>query len=61
MFSALKLGDLNPERLPVGKKNLSSIANMVAKRLAAIPRSVAVRYWHHAVLHLFSYLYFERL
>ena len=61
MFAALKLGDLNPDRLPTGKKSLSHVAEMVRSRLAAIPRSVAVRYWHHAVLGLYGYLYYERL
>ena len=61
MFAALKLGDLNPDRLPTGKKSLSHVAEMVRSRLASIPRSVAVRYWHHAVLGLFGYLYYERL
>ena len=61
MFAALKLGELNPERLPTGKKSLTHVANMVAARLAAIPRSVAIRYWHHAILGLYGYLYFERL
>ena len=61
VFAALKLGELNPERLPTGKKSLSHVANMVGTRLASISRSVAVRYWHHAVLGLYGYLYFERL
>ena len=61
MFAALKIGDLNPERLPTGKKSLRHVADMVATRLSAIPRAVAVRYWHHAVLNLYGYLYFERL
>ena len=61
MFAALKFGELNPERLPTGKKSLTNVANMVGARLAAIPRSLAVRYWHHAVLNLYKYLYFERL
>ena len=61
MFAALKLGDLNPDRLPTGKKSLSHIADIVRNRLTSIPRSVAVRYWHHAVLGLFGYLYYERL
>ena len=61
MFAALKLGELNPERLPTGKKSLMHVANMVAERLSAIPRSVAIRYWHHAILGLYGYLYFERL
>ena len=61
MFAALKLAELNPDRLPTGKRNLSNIADMVCKRLASIPRSVRVRYWHHAVLGLYGYLYFERL
>ena len=61
MFAALKLGDLNPERLPTGKKSLTHIAEIVRSRLASIPRSIAVRYWHHAVLGLFGYLYYERL
>ena len=34
---------------------------MVGQRLAQIPRSVTARYWHHAVLSLFGYLFYERL
>ena len=61
VFSALKLGDLNPERLPTGKRSLTHIANMVGTRLESIPRSVAIRYWHQAVLNLYGYTYFERI
>ena len=61
VFAALKLGDLNPNRLPTGKKSLSNIADMVGSRLSAIPRSVAIRYWHHITLGLYGYLYYERL
>ena len=34
---------------------------MVGERLAAIPREVRIRYWHHAVLGLYGYLYYQRL
>ena len=61
VFAALKLGDLNPERLPTGKKSLSNIADMVGKRLAEIPQATRIRYWHRSVLSLYGYLYFERL
>lgn len=61
VFAALKFGDLNPDRLPTGKKSLSHIADMVGKRLKEIPRSLAARYWHKAVLEHFGYLAFERL
>ena len=61
VFAALKFGDLNPDRLPTGKKALTNIVEMVAKRLSNIPKSVAVRYWHHAVLNHYGYLCFERL
>ena len=61
VFAALKLGDLNPQLLPTGKKSLSHIADMVATRLAAIPRHVATSYWHHVVPNLYGYLYFKRL
>jgi len=60
-FSALKWGDLNPQRLPTGKKGLNHIAEMVGKRLKEIPRSVVVRYWHHAVEKHYDYLCFERI
>ena len=33
-FSALKLGDLNPERLPTGKKSLSHVTDLVGRRLS---------------------------
>ena len=59
VFAAIKLGDLNPERLPTGKKSLSHVADMVGARLAQIPRSIRIRYWHHSVLSLYGYLYFE--
>ena len=42
VFAALKLGDLNPNRLPTGKKSLNNLAEMVGSRLAAIPRSVVI-------------------
>ena len=61
VFAALKLGDLNPERLPTGKKALSNVADMVGARLTAISKSEAIRYWHAAVPSLYGYLYFERL
>ena len=61
MFGALKFGELNPDKLPTGKKSLRHIADMVGQRLSAIPKSVAVRYWHRAVLGLYGYLYYERL
>ncbi len=34
---------------------------MVGEKLAQIPKSVAVRYWHRAVLSLYGYLFFGRL
>ena len=61
VFAALKLGDLNPLKLPTGKKSLSNLAEMVHGRLSTIPRSVAIRYWHNVVLSLYGYLYFEKL
>lgn len=60
-FSAIKFGDLNPERLPTGKKSLGNIAEMVRRRLSEIPRSVATMYWHHALAKHYGYLYFEKL
>ena len=60
-FAAIKLGDLNPDRLPTGKKSLSHIADMVGKRLAEIPRSIVIRYWHHAMEEHYGYLSFNRL
>ena len=34
VFAALKLGDLNPLKLPTGKKSLSNVAGMVCGRLS---------------------------
>jgi hypothetical protein len=42
-------------------RSLTLLADMVMEKLQKIPRSVAIRYWHHAVLHLYGYLCFERL
>ena len=61
VFAAIKFGDLNPERLPTGKKSLGHIADMVRRRLSEIPRSVATRYWHHALEKHYGYLCFEKL
>ena len=60
-FSALKLGDLNPEKLPTGKKSLTHVTDLVARRLSQIPKETVIRYWHHIVSNHFGYLYFERL
>lgn len=61
VFAAVKLGELNPERLPTGKKGLTNIANIVGQRLSAIPRATRIRYWHHCALNLYDYLCFRRL
>ena len=42
-------------------RSLTHIADMVGYRLSQIPRAVAKRYWHHAVLGLYGYLYYERI
>ena len=42
-------------------RSLTNLADMVGTKLAAIPRSVIIRYWHSAVLSLYGYLYYERL
>ncbi len=42
-------------------RSLHHLAAMVKTRLEAIPRSLAVRYWHRAVLGLFGYLCYELL
>ena len=34
IFAALKLGELNPEKLPTGKKSLSHVTDLVARRLS---------------------------
>ena len=61
VFAALKFGDLNPERLPTGKKSLSHVADMVGKKLSSLPRSTTVRYWHNAILEHYGFLWFQRL
>ena len=55
------IGELNPERLPTGKKSLANVAEMVRSRLASIKRSVAISLWRPACLSLYGYLYYERL
>ena len=61
VFAALKLGELNPERLPTGKKGLTNLCNMVGNKLTSITRSTRIKYWHESVLNLYAYLYYERL
>ncbi len=61
LFAGLKFGELNPERLPTGKKSLHNVGNLVGNRLRQIPRATRVRYWHRTTLELYNYLYFKRL
>ena len=77
LFAALKFGELNPERLSMGKKvgtvftriltaiflfkALHNVGDIIGERLNQIPRSTTIRYWHHACLQLFHYLYFKRI
>ena len=42
-------------------RSLSYIVDMVGQRLADIPRSTRVSYWHHMVPNFYGYLYYERL
>ena len=61
VFASLKFGELNPDKLPTGKKSLSHIVEMVAQRLSAIPRSTAIKYWHYVVLNHYSNLSLEKI
>ena len=61
VFAALKFGDLNPLQFPTGKKSLSHIAHIVHNRLASIPRSIDIKYWHHVVYYHFCQLSLERI
>ena len=37
------------------------MVKMIGRRLQEIPRSTCVKFWHHTTLHLFKYLYYEKL
>ena len=53
--------DISTDPFSLIYRSLRHVADMVGARLASIPQSVRVRYWHTSVLYLYSYLYFERL
>ena len=53
--------DISNDPFSLIYRSLRHVADMVGARLATIPQSVRVRYWHNAVLNLYGYLYFERL
>jgi len=41
--------------------HLKEVANLVAKKLADIPRHTLTNFWHHSVYWLFKYLVFEEI
>ena len=59
IFSLLKLGELNEEGISTGKKNLKGLIDIVAAKLAAIPKHTRIRLFHHTTLWLFKYVCFE--
>jgi len=61
LFSFLKLGELNQEGIPTGKKNLQSLTNIVAAKLRAVPKHIRVKLWHQSSLWLFKYVCFEKI
>ena len=34
---------------------------MMGAKLKQTPKSTFIKYWHHTTLHLFKYLYYERI
>ena len=61
LFSFLKLGELNQEGISTGKKNLQGLTNIVAAKLAAVPKHTRIRLWHHSTLWLFKFVCFEKV
>ena len=61
LFSFLKLGELNQEGIPTGKKNLQGLTNIVAEKLRAVPKHTRIRLWHHSYLWLFKFVCFEKI
>ena len=61
LFSAVKLHELNPQRLPTGKRSLHFIRDMVVERLRQIPISQRAAYWHNSTLHHFRYVCLEKI
>ena len=41
--------------------HLKEVANLVAKKLADIPRHTLIKFWHHSTYWLFKYLVFEEI
>ena len=42
-------------------RSLNQVARIVEARLAKIPKSHIVKYWHHCSLMLYKYLYFTKI
>ena len=72
VFAQLKLGELNQEQQATGKKGryilliancvaFQHVVKMVGRRLASISRSTCVRFWHHTLLELYKYIYYDKI
>ena len=57
----LKRTDINPERIPTGKKKLSDVAKLVHARILQIKPETIILFSHHIILGIFEYLCFKPL
>lgn len=55
LFSHLKLGNLNPQNEPTGKRSLEIVSKLVHDKLESIPRATRINYWHQTILQLYRY------
>ena len=55
-FSAFKSQDINPRKIPTGKKHFQQIAELATARVKEIPVTHRILFWHHCQQHLYRYL-----
>ena len=60
-FAAFKSRDINPRKIPTGKKHFQQVADLVAARARDIPLAHRILFWHHCLLEAYAYLSFQRL
>ena len=61
LFARLKLSDLHPGEVAVGKKNFSNVVSLVIESVRKIPKAYILMMWHHVVLEAFNYLILKPL
>ena len=60
-FAAFKSADINPNKVPLGKKHFDDVVRLAVDRCLQIPKHHNILNWHHCLQYAYRYLSYHKI